>query len=122
PPMCIRPAWPNLSAQAVSAAFNPALVRKAWRADGSPPEMSSQKNWPPATCLLTSSASDAGRIPDASMIIAVMDRPQNGCERRMVVHGHVQDQHRRPAPAKLISETPFHRPQIPAVLVSLQAT
>jgi len=50
------------------------------------------------------------------MIIAVMDRPQNGCERRMVVHGHVQDQHRRPAPTKLTSETPFHRPQIPVVL------
>ena len=34
----------------------------------------------------------------------------------MVVHGHGQDQHRPPAPAKLTSETPFHRPQIPVVL------
>src|SRR5262249_41617256 len=93
PPMCIRPAWPNLSAQVASAVFNPASVRKV--SDGSPPEMSSQKNRPVVTCLPTSSASDAGRTPDASMIIAVMDRPQNLGERRMVVHGHVQDQRRR---------------------------
>src|SRR3974390_2480329 len=63
--------------QSASAAFNPASVSKARRVDGSPPEMSSQKNRPAATCLPTSSASAAGRTPDASMIIAVMDRLQN---------------------------------------------
>ena len=92
--MCIRPAWPNLSAQAASAALNPASVRNAWRTDGSPPEMSSQKNRPAMTCLPTSSASDASRTPDPSMIIAVMDRPQNSGEGRMVVHGYAQDQRR----------------------------
>ena len=44
-----------------------------------------------ATCLPTSSASAAGGTPDASMIVAVMDRSQMRGERRMVVHGHAQD-------------------------------
>src|SRR5215471_11825314 len=116
--MCIRPAWPNLSAQAASAAFNPAAVRKVWYTDGSSPEMSSQKNRPAATRLPTSRASDAGWTPDASMIIAVMNRSRNRGERRMVVHGHVQDQQRS---RKTAPSSPFRPPQIPAVIRSLQA-
>jgi hypothetical protein len=39
-----------------------------------------------------STAAAAGRTPDASTIIAVMERSQMRGERRMVVHGHAQDQ------------------------------
>src|SRR5215470_15349699 len=115
--MCIRPAWPSLSAQAALAAFNPASLKKAWRADGSPPEMSSQKNWPAATCLPTSSAFDATRTPDASIIVAVIAGPKIVARANGSAWAYAG-----PGPRNLTPKTPFCGPQILAAIRSLQTT